>query len=196
MHVLILSDREPPLLSALQKCADSYLVTTEKVTTELLSSTQFDFLVSYGYRHIISQEIIDAFNGQCINLHISFLPWNRGADPNLWSFLEDSPKGVTIHYIDSGIDTGDIIVQAPSVFGNDETLASTYEKLHLQIQQLFSENWPLMRESKSPRQSQVGVGSFHKMKDKVPYEHLLKSGWQTPVSTLVGKALINHRETK
>ncbi|MCL0081308.1 hypothetical protein M1N64_03665 [Peptococcaceae bacterium] len=50
---------------------------------------------------------MDKFQGRAINLHISFLPWNRGADPNFWSFIENAPVGVSIHYLDEGIDTGD-----------------------------------------------------------------------------------------
>ena len=38
-------------------------------------------------------------------MHISYLPFNRGAHPNYWSFKDNSPKGVTIHFIDNGIDT-------------------------------------------------------------------------------------------
>ena len=46
-----------------------------------------------------------------VNLHISYLPWNRGAHPNFWSFFDATPTGVSIHLIDKGIDTGPIIVQ-------------------------------------------------------------------------------------
>ena len=46
-----------------------------------------------------------------INLHISYLPYNRGAHPNFWSFVENTPSGVSIHQVDSGIDTGKIVIQ-------------------------------------------------------------------------------------
>ena len=60
----------------------------------------------------------------------------------MWSFLEDTPKGVTIHYIDEGIDTGDIIVQKEVFIDEDkETLKSSYEILNKEIQALFKENW-------------------------------------------------------
>ena len=61
-------------------------------------------IVSYNYKYILSRDILDLVEGNAINLHISYLPYNRGADPNIWSFIENTPKGVTIHYIDSGID--------------------------------------------------------------------------------------------
>ena len=42
---------------------------------------------------------------------MSYLPYNRGAHPNFWSFVNNTVKGVTIHEIDQGIDTGKIILQ-------------------------------------------------------------------------------------
>ena len=59
-----------------------------------------NFIISYNYRFIFKQEIVNYVKNNIINLNISLLPWNRGAYPNVWSFLEDAPKGVTIHIID------------------------------------------------------------------------------------------------
>ena len=42
---------------------------------------------------------------------MSFLPYNRGSHPNFWSFIDDTPKGITIHEIDEGADTGNIVFQ-------------------------------------------------------------------------------------
>lgn len=100
-----------------------------------------DFIISYGYRHIIKRALIEHFGDRAINLHCSLLPWNRGSDPNVWSFLEDTPKGVTIHCIDEGIDTGKIIAQREVQFDSFETLHSTYEKLSLAIEKLLMEKW-------------------------------------------------------
>ena len=69
---------------------------------------KFKIVVSYGYNHIIPEKFI---TNNIYNLHISFLPYNRGAHPNFWSFIENTPSGVTIHKIDQGIDTGKIIFQ-------------------------------------------------------------------------------------
>lgn len=46
-----------------------------------------------------------------LNLHISYLPWNRGANPNFWSFVENTKKGVTIHEIDEKLDKGKILLR-------------------------------------------------------------------------------------
>ncbi|MBQ3033656.1 MAG: hypothetical protein IJD28_04690 [Deferribacterales bacterium] len=56
-----------------------------------------DFIISFGYHYMVHKDIVKKFENKIINMHISYLPWNRGADPNLWSILENTPKGVTIH---------------------------------------------------------------------------------------------------
>ena len=144
------------------------------------------FLVSYGYRYIIKKDILDKLCNSAINLHISFLPWNRGADPNFWSFIEGTPKGVTIHHLDEGVDTGDIIVQKEIEFDSDnnDTLATSYDKLQQEIQQLFMLNWVDIKDGNIPRKRQVGKGSLHKAKDKESISHILTDGWNTPISVL------------
>src|SRR6185295_18584444 len=125
-----------------------------------------DFLVSYGYRHVLSRDVVARFAGRAINLHISLLPWNRGADPNLWSFLEDTPKGVTIHCIDVGIDTGDILAQREVAPLPTDTLRTSYERLEAEIEHLFREQWPAIRAGAIEPRRQPPGGSSHRMRDR------------------------------
>ena len=69
----------------------------------------FHLFISFGYRHIITEKIIKKIKGPLINLHLSYLPYNRGAHPNFWSFVDNTPSGVSIVEIDKGIDTGPVI---------------------------------------------------------------------------------------
>ena len=140
----------------------------------------YDFLISFGYRYIIRENILKYFGSKAINLHISFLPWNRGADPNFWSILEGTPKGVSIHIIDKGIDTGDIIAQENIVFEENDTLSSSYEKLQFHITELFKEIWPKIKDGLvTPKKQNRKSGSFHFSKEKNPYFTELKNGWET-----------------
>ena len=104
--------------------------------------------------------------GKVINLHISYLPYNRGSSPNFFSFLDDTPKGVTIHLMDEGLDTGDILCQKELFFDeNKESFASTYDKLMQEIKQLFREKWAEIKEGRISPQKQVGEGTYHQMKE-------------------------------
>lgn len=140
-----------------------------------------DFIVSFGYRHILSQRVLDKFPDKAINLHISMLPWNRGSSPNLWSWIENTPKGVTIHYMTAGLDKGDIIAQREVPMG-DETLASSYNKLKSEIEKLFMETWPLIEAKKNYRVMQTGIGSYHCLKDQEPFNKFLENGYEIPVT--------------
>lgn len=111
MNLLFLGPGESAVLDYLRQVEEEVAVTSDPLTVEVVERRRPDFVVSHGYRHIIRREVLARLPDRIVNLHISLLPWNRGADPNVWSFLEDTPKGVTIHYVDERVDTGDIIAQ-------------------------------------------------------------------------------------
>lgn len=123
-------------------------------------------VVSYNYSHIIPETIIASLPYAIVNLHVSYLPYNRGASPNFWSFIDNTPKGVTIHEIAAGLDTGDIIAQREMFFHEDkETFASTYQKLHEEIQKLFKQVWPAIQQHSYVVQPQKGKGTYHNTQD-------------------------------
>jgi methionyl-tRNA formyltransferase len=144
-------------------------------------------VVSHGYRRILRPHQIQ--DGNVINLHISLLPYNRGADPTLWSVLEDTPAGVTIHYIDPGVDTGDVIAQRELRFADDDTLATAYEKLQRELLDLFATTWPHIAAGTNERHPQQGEGTSHRVADRAAVEHLLTDGWDTRIGTLRGKCI-------
>lgn len=146
-------------------------------------------VVSHGYRRILRRDVLDALPDRVINLHISLLPYNRGADPTLWSVLEDTPAGVTIHYIDEGVDTGDVIAQRGVEFLDDDTLATAYAKLQASMVELFIEAWPAISAGANPRTPQPAGGTAHRVADRAAVEHLLTDGWDTPVRALRGRCV-------
>ncbi|MFA5089306.1 MAG: formyltransferase family protein [Candidatus Omnitrophota bacterium] len=191
MNILISGIVPSPLAALVQKPKTHILETEQPFDVDFLKKNSIDFVISYRYRHRIRKPVIDYMKGNIINLHISYLPFNRGADPNLWSFLEDSAKGCSIHFIDEGIDTGDLIVRRRIEFeAEGETLASTYLKLNQEVIRLFDREWPKILAGKSGRMKQPAGGTSHKLADRKCFEHLLSAkGWETPVNELKGKAL-------
>ncbi len=158
---------------------------TVRTEDPIRESIPADFLVSYNYRHKIPPNVLEAFPRRAINLHISYLPWNKGSYPNVFSFVEGTPKGVTIHYLDNGFDTGDIIAQQE--FQPDyerDTLKTTYDKLHFGIQELFKREWSGIWAGTCSRTPQPEGGSSHKLADLERYRYLLTQGWDTPVKDL------------
>ena len=190
MNVLVLGPKRERFENFFKSNGDNLNFYEGKINSNSSILNSIDFIISYGYRYIIEEDIINKFNNRIINLHISYLPWNRGADPNLWSFLEDTPKGVTIHYIDKGLDTGDIIAQKKIPIYTNDTLETTYNRLCQTVEKLLIEHWKNIITGNVNRIPQdKHSGSFHKIIDKERYTHLLTEGWKTPISNLIGKAL-------
>ncbi len=186
MRILFLGPQCPDIENTLQSAGHDIVRREEIFDTAFLEKHQFDFGISYRFRHIIRPAEITWFQNKLINLHISYLPWNRGADPNFWSWLDNTPKGVTIHRIDAGIDTGAILLQQKTDFDvYTETLRTSYEKLSKNIEHLFIKNFPFIFADKILPQQQKGEGTYHTTKDKNPFLHLIeKKWWDTPVSEL------------
>jgi methionyl-tRNA formyltransferase len=187
MKILFLGGNLAKSLSDwLDQQGEDVLYKEDKITVNEVKQISPEIIVSYNYKYIIPKQILECVNGNAINLHISYLPYNRGCYPNVWSFIEDTPKGVTIHYIDEGIDTGDIIIRKEVFIDEDkETLKSSYEILHREIQALFKENWNKIKNSEINTITQVGGCTTRekvlnsslllKKRDGIPSSESLKS---------------------
>jgi methionyl-tRNA formyltransferase len=118
----------------------SLLTTKEQLRS--IEAIQPDYIVSYGYRHIVPESILELPIKGCLNLHPSLLPFNRGANPNVWSIVDGTPAGVTLHYMDDGVDTGKIVAQREVEQTFADTGKSLYERLEDAQVTLFQQVWP------------------------------------------------------
>ena len=191
MKILFLGEIDNPVYKWLMNKDEDVYCYNKKFNIEFIKKNRFEFLISYGYRHIISDDILLFLKNKAINLHISLLPFNRGADPNFWSFLEKSPKGVTIHLIDKGLDTGDILVQKEiHLNSNKHSLKTSYNLLKLEIENLFYKNWKMIKSQRIVPKKQEGKGSFHLKRDINNYYYLIeKNGWNTKCNKIEKKEI-------
>lgn len=183
MKVLILSPYPEQIIKTLKLNKDIFMLHNNKINTNFLIENKIEFIISYGYKFIIEKEIIKLFKNKIINLHISYLPFNRGSYPNLWSHLENNPSGVSIHYIDEGIDTGDILFQKKITFDQHKhTFRSSYDILRKEIEELFRINWKSLNSKKFNliKNSKI-VGNYKSKKDGDKILKLFKDGWDTNI---------------
>ncbi len=125
-----------------------------------------DLALSIMFGYILKPEFIELFPDGVVNVHPSYLPYNRGAYPNVWSIVDGTPAGTTIHYIDSGIDTGDIIARQSVEIEPVDTGASLYKKLEKSCVELFMDTWPQIRDRKTSPVPQVPTeGTYHRAGD-------------------------------
>lgn len=185
MKILFLYHNELALKLAelLKQKGNEVIVWKDKIDIELLQNMMPDKIISYSYRYIIKKEIIDFMPTAILNLHISYLPWNRGANPNFWSFIDDTPKGVTIHEIDDKLDRGTILLQKKLEFDEEkETFATTYQKLNEEIVKLFAENCQALLEGTVAGKIASDLGSYHSVADFVEFTQRNAVEWPTVIA--------------
>lgn len=193
MKVLLLGSESPAcdaVRAFLDAAGEDVRAWTERASLDLIRDFSPDIIVSYSFRWLLPEEVFTFPRLGTVNAHISYLPWNRGADPNFWSHAEGTPKGVSLHYIDKGVDTGALIAREPVEFGEDDTLRTSYEKLHTRMRALLETWWPALRVGQATRVTQEPGGTLHFRKDREAFEQVLaRRGWDTPIREVAALAL-------
>lgn len=138
----------------------------ERDTVEAIRDLAPEIGVSALFGYILRPETLCLFPAGCVNVHPSLLPFNRGAYPNVWSIVEGTPAGATVHYLDVGIDTGHIIAQREVPVEPVDTGLTLYRKLEVACVDVFKEAWPLIRLGQAPRVPQsLDAGTYHRVHD-------------------------------
>lgn len=89
-----------------------------------------ELIVVVAYGKILPEEILNLPKYGCINGHASLLPKYRGASPIQWSIVcGEKETGVTVMYMDKGMDTGDIIEAEKVAIGENETADELFDRL-------------------------------------------------------------------
>lgn len=133
---------------------------------EQVRTIEADIAVSVLFGYVLRSEFLRLFPRGCINLHPALLPFNRGSYPNVWSIVDKTPAGVTLHYMDEGIDTGDVIAQKEVPVRATDTGESLYRRLEIEGLELLKNAWPSIRSGSNSRRPQpAGSGSYHAARD-------------------------------
>ena len=125
-------------------------------------SMDLDIGIMAWWPYIIKQPLIKSSKYGFINTHPSLLPYNRGKHYNFWALVEQVPFGATLHFVDKGIDSGDIISQMSIPYGWEDNGATLYKKAKSTMITLFKKTYPSIRNLNIPRTKQdLKDGSFH-----------------------------------
>lgn len=132
-------------------------------TLNILKKMNLDLVILAWWPYILKEDVIKIPKLGCLNIHPSYLPYDRGKDPNFWSIAEDTPFGVSIHFVEAGIDSGDIAFQSVIEKSWEDTGETLYEKALKETVRLFVTSFPQIKTGKIPRKAQaLGRGSFHR----------------------------------
>ena len=129
----------------------------------------FDLGFLIWWPKILHKPLINIPAQGFINTHPSLLPYNRGKHYNFWSIVEECPFGVTLHMVDEGVDTGDIVAQEVIPYGWEDTGETLYLKAQAAIEALFKKIYPTIRQLEFPRTKQNEAhSSFHLASELTP----------------------------
>ena len=163
---------------------DEVIIYHDKFDKEFVKNNKVDFIVSDRYSFLVSQDVLEYVNGNAINTHPSLLPLNLGWHPNFFSIYNNTKKGVTIHYMDKSIDTGDIIVQQELFFNDEDTLRTAHYICRRTIIYLFCSNWYKIKNNDIKSIPQPKEGNTNYKKDFERIFSQFPKGWDTTVKEI------------
>ena len=111
-----------------------------------LSQIEFDSLITVYWPNLLSQKVYGLARKNTLNFHPALLPLNRGWYPHVYSIIEGTPAGVTLHAIAEKADSGPIWAQRAVPVAATDTAKNLYQRLQSEIIALFKETWPGVRD--------------------------------------------------
>ncbi|MBU7217798.1 phosphoribosylglycinamide formyltransferase [Staphylococcus gallinarum] len=112
----------------------------ERKIIEWLTAEKVEWIVLAGYMKLIGEHILNAYDRRILNIHPSLLPKFKGKDAIGQAFDSgETVTGTTVHYVDSGMDTGEIIEQRSCKIYPDDTKEQLEERIKEIEHQLYPE---------------------------------------------------------
>jgi len=128
----------------------------------LVSDLKPEVAVVMAYGQILPGAVLDVPRLGCLNLHASLLPKHRGASPIQAAILAgDAESGITVIYMDEGLDTGDILLQEKLTLAPQETGGSLHDRLAELAPQALRRALALLAEGTAPRVPQDAALATH-----------------------------------
>lgn len=127
-----------------------------------LAALGADVAVVAAYGQILSRAVLDAPRLGCLNLHASLLPRHRGASPIQAAIREgDAETGVTVMFMDEGLDTGDIMLAVTTPVLPDDTGGSLHDRLAGLAPAALERALDLLAQGAAPRRPQDNALATH-----------------------------------
>ena len=112
--------------------------TTEKELLIKLNKNKIDLVCLAGFMKILSKNFIKKFKGQILNIHPSLLPKYKGLNTHEKAIRnEDEYSGCTVHFVNSKLDSGKIIIQKKVKIKKNDTAISLAKKILVQEHKLY-----------------------------------------------------------
>jgi methionyl-tRNA formyltransferase len=147
-----------------------------------------DYLLSFQAPQILRTPLIEAASVATLNLHFGPLPRYRGVAPIAWAIINgETATGVTLHHIDPGIDSGDIVASASVAIDPDDTGRTLYDKCTEAGVSLFAESWPSVRGGLVPRRPQSSADALYYNRHSIDFRQR-RISWRGDARAIADRA--------
>ena len=146
---------------ALNRNLNCKIFANEQAAAAEIKELHVEIGILAWWPYIIPKSVIASAKQGFINTHNSYLPNNRGKHPYYWAVVEECEYGVTLHWVEEGIDTGDIIAQRKIPITWTDNAESIYSNSLSEMVRLFIDTYPVLRTGNISSEPQASGGSFH-----------------------------------
>lgn len=141
----------------------------------IIKTYNCDLFVSMSFNQIFKTEIINLPKFKTINCHAGMLPFYRGRNILNWALINDEKEfGITVHYIDEGIDTGDIILQKAYSITENDSYKTLLERAYIECGNILYDAVKLFKKGfvEATKQDEIHPVGFYCSQRKVGDEVL------------------------
>ncbi|NMB33093.1 MAG: methionyl-tRNA formyltransferase [Clostridium sp.] len=152
----------------------NFINTLKELSPDIIAVVNFD--------QILKSEVIGIPKTACLNTHASLLPAYRGRAPLNWAIINgEKETGVTVHYINEGIDTGDIIIQKKVEIKEDDYVGDVLERVREIYSYIVDGAIELIENGRVlPRKQDLSKGSYYPKRSPADGQ----ISWQKTVSEI------------
>jgi len=137
-------------------------LTSEKFL-DLLESSNLELGLLAWWPNILKDRILSIPRIGWLNFHPSYLPYNRGKHSSFWCLVNETECGVSLQFIDEGVDTGDIVARKKIDVSWEDTGKTIYDRCREEIIDLFKSNFSDIKQNRMKRIKQnLSEGTYHK----------------------------------
>jgi methionyl-tRNA formyltransferase len=139
---------------------------TTPQSMNVLKGLNLDYIIGVHFPYIVPANVLAIPRIGVLNLHPAYLPHNRGWHTPSWAILENTPAGSTLHFMDHGVDSGDVILQRELPISHGDTADTLYQRVKKLELEIFREAWPEILSLHPKRSVQnLQIGSQHRRQD-------------------------------
>src|SRR5262245_25863019 len=117
----------------------------DQSTIDVLRGLRLDYIVSVHFPCMLRRPVLDLAGSGVLNLHPSYLPYNRGWHTPTWAILDGTPAGASLHFVDESLDTGDVVCRRQIDIHPADTAHTLYLKLKVLEVEVFRQGWRQIR---------------------------------------------------